>query len=82
MGLFHATSELDNALVHQKNCIINLINADFLDEAYIHLIFNKELWEACDYLYKYNELIARLKTVGYDFGNSCTAAQSVGGLSE
>jgi hypothetical protein len=54
--------EDSNALVHQKNTIIDLIDFHSYEEAILLLAFTKELWEECSYGYKWKELQDRLLT--------------------
>ena len=51
---------LDNILVAQKNRILWLINEGFLTEARAALDVLFPLWSACGYLYKKEEIEARL----------------------
>lgn len=51
---------MDNALVHQKDTIINHIDDLHYEEAILLLTFTKELWEECSYGYKWKELQERL----------------------
>jgi hypothetical protein len=60
--------ELDNALVAQKDSIIDLIDNGAHEEAVVVLKFVKPLWAAASYSYKYNELRNRgiQATTNYD----------------
>lgn len=52
---------LDNALIHQKDYIISLIDNQEFSEAILLLRFCKELWEVSEYGYKHRELLGRLE---------------------
>lgn len=54
--MLRVESELDNALVRQKNAIFTLINNGLLDQAEQTLEFVRHLWAVCGYDYKYHEL--------------------------
>lgn len=54
-------SELDNILVKQKDRILSLINAGRTDTAREILFIVCDLWFKCNYGYKYQELIDRIK---------------------
>jgi hypothetical protein len=53
--------DLDNALVHQKNHLLEMINAERFDEALALLALLEEVWVACDYAYKVREIRERVK---------------------
>lgn len=50
-------------LVRQKDYIIDLINKRKYKEARAALTVVLELWTICSYIYKYKELIERIKQV-------------------
>lgn len=51
---------LDNALIHQKDHIIDKIDNGHYEEAITLLTFTKELWAVETYSYKWLELQTRL----------------------
>lgn len=53
--------QLDNALMAQKDHIINLIDSDRFDEAIILIDFSANLWASCSYDYKTREMKERLR---------------------
>ena len=53
-------SQLDNILVAQKDGILFQINRGDFDAAFAQLACVRELWFACNYGYKFKELIARI----------------------
>lgn len=53
-------SEMDNILVRQKDQVIALCNASLNNEAYAILKILEELWMACGYGYKLQELHERV----------------------
>lgn len=53
-------TEIDNALVRQKDRIIDTIDGGHTLEALKMLALVWELWKATDYEYKFRELIGRL----------------------
>jgi hypothetical protein len=55
------SAQLDNALVAQKNHLLELINEGYYGEAIQLLMFVKELWDAVGYRYKTVELKERIK---------------------
>ena len=58
---------LDNALVHQKNEILDLVNRNLLALALEHLEFVRELWTVCEYSYKYTEIRERIRKLDDSF---------------
>lgn len=53
-------TQLDFILIRQKDNILKEINQGNLSVALAKLKLVKELWSACEYLYKYEELLGRL----------------------
>jgi hypothetical protein len=47
---------LDNALIHQKDHILNLVRDEKYEEAILLLNFSEELWATCEYAYKTREI--------------------------
>lgn len=52
--------QLDFLIVRQKDKILQLINHSRKKEALIALDVVKELWDHCDYTYKYDEIKERI----------------------
>lgn len=52
---------LDNELIHQKNHLLDLINEGKKKEALLLLKFVEEMWRACNYGYKVEEVRERCK---------------------
>lgn len=55
-------SALDSALIKQKDNICKLINEEEYELALAALMFNRDLWEICNYGYKFHELQSRIQT--------------------
>ncbi len=53
--------DFENALMAQKNHIIDLIDSDKFDEAIILIDFSANLWKSCSYDYKTRELKQRIR---------------------
>ena len=49
--------EIDNALVRQKDYILQLVNEGRYKEAITLLNFSEDLWASCGYHYKYKEIM-------------------------
>jgi ribosomal protein L22 len=56
MNMISFVDDLDNALVDQKNQILNLVRDGQYEEALALLDFSKGLWETCRYAYKTREI--------------------------
>jgi hypothetical protein len=54
-------TQLDFILIRQKDNILKEINHGNLSVAMAKLKLVKELWETCEYLYKYGELLNKLE---------------------
>lgn len=48
--------ELDNALIRQKDNILNLVRDGLYEEALTLLNFSEDLWATCTYAYKTREI--------------------------
>ncbi len=58
----HPTEDaLDSALIKQKDEIGKLIASEDFHTALIILTFNRNLWETCNYGYKYHELLTQME---------------------
>lgn len=53
--------ELDNALIRQKNAILELVNDGQYEEALTLLAFSEDLWATCTYAYKTREIRERIR---------------------
>lgn len=56
-----ASQALDNTLIRQKNYILALVNRRNYREALVTLHCVRELWSCCNYEYKWNEILTRIK---------------------
>jgi hypothetical protein len=54
-------AQLDFMLIRQKDNILKEINHGNLSVALAKLKLVKELWETCEYIYKYGELLNKLE---------------------
>jgi len=63
-------SELDNALVHQKDMILYHINEMRLDKAQSMLSIVREMWTICGYSYKIVEIENRLRAAESQWDDS------------
>jgi hypothetical protein len=52
--------DLDNALMAQKDAILDHINKDQYEAAILLLQFSKRLWYSANYAYKFREVQSRL----------------------
>lgn len=53
--------ELDNALIRQKDHILNLVRDGQYEEALTLLAFSEDLWATCTYAYKTREIRERIR---------------------
>ena len=53
-------SDMDNILVNQKDVILGYVNEGRWSFALLALELLRELWAAHNYLYKYEEIVARI----------------------
>lgn len=56
-----ASQALDNTLIRQKDYILALVNRRNYREALVTLHCVRELWIACNYGYKWDEILTRIK---------------------
>lgn len=68
---------LDNALMHQKDSIIDKIDNGTYEEAILLLSFAKEVWASCTYGYKWRELQLRLLETIARQQEQCTHWKSI-----
>jgi hypothetical protein len=53
--------ELDNALIRQKDHILDLVRDEKYEEAIVLLNFSEDLWATCTYAYKTREIRERIR---------------------